>query len=183
VSSNGGYYGIDPKDCAQETPNTQCSVLKYADGKMIEFETRGRYSNAESGLGIKIGNIFYGSEGYLELDGETWKAYRHREEEPFAGSEKNKTQSNDPGSHVATNGVVHWINFIEAVRANDDSKLHSHISEGFLSTALPLLSNISYRLGRTLTFNGETEKFVNDREADKMTTRDYREPYVVPNKV
>ena len=78
---------------------------------------------------------------------------------------------------------MHLINFIEAVLYNDDSKLHSHISEGFLSTALPLLSNISYRLGRTLTFNGETEKFVNDREADKMTTRDYREPYVVPNKV
>jgi predicted dehydrogenase len=183
VSSNGGYYGIDPKDCAQETPNTQCSVLKYADGKMIEFETRGRFSNAESSLDIRIGNVFYGSEGYLELDGETWKAFRNREKEPFTGSEKIKTESNDPGSHVATNGVVHWVNFIEGIRANDDSKLHCHIKEGFLSTALPLLSNISYRLGRSLKFNGETEKFVNDKEADAMTTREYRKPYVVPQNV
>ena len=36
---------------------------------MLEFETRGRYSNAESSLDIQIGNIFYGTEGYLELKG------------------------------------------------------------------------------------------------------------------
>ncbi|MFC2081248.1 Gfo/Idh/MocA family oxidoreductase [Bacteroidota bacterium] len=64
VYSAGGYYGIDPKDCAQETPNTQSSVFKYSDGKMLEFETRGRFSNSESSLETKIGNIFYGSEGY-----------------------------------------------------------------------------------------------------------------------
>ena len=37
---------------------------------MLEFETRGRYSNDESSLGIRIGKYFYGTEGYLELDGE-----------------------------------------------------------------------------------------------------------------
>ena len=67
VYSDGGIYGIDPKECAQETPNTQSSLFKYSDGKMLEFETRGRYSNAESSLDIKIGNMFYGTEGYLEL--------------------------------------------------------------------------------------------------------------------
>ena len=30
VYSTGGVYGIDPKECAQETPNTQCSVFKYS---------------------------------------------------------------------------------------------------------------------------------------------------------
>ena len=29
----GGIFGIDPKECAQETPNTQTSMFKYKDGK------------------------------------------------------------------------------------------------------------------------------------------------------
>jgi hypothetical protein len=27
-----------------------------------------------------------GTDGYLELNGSTWKAFRQREKEPFAGS-------------------------------------------------------------------------------------------------
>jgi predicted dehydrogenase len=183
VYSSGGYFGIDPKDCDQETPNTQSSILKYADGKIIEFETRGRFSNGESSLNTSIGNIFYGSDGYLELDGETWKAFRKREKEPFAGSEKKENREAELNSHVATNGALHWMNFVDAIRAGDDSKLHCQVKEGFYSTALPLLSNISYRLGRALTFSGEKEKFVNDHEADALTTRVYRKPFVVPNEV
>ncbi|HUQ65458.1 MAG TPA: Gfo/Idh/MocA family oxidoreductase [Flavitalea sp.] len=183
VYSNGGIYGINPKECAQETPNTQSSIVKYADGKMLEFETRGRYSNGESGLGISIGNMFYGTNGYLEIDGETWKAYRQREKEPFAGSKKAEDRQKELTSHVATNGALHWMNFVEAIRAEDDKKLHCDIQEGFLSTCVPLLSNISYRLGRELRFDGAKEKFVNDAEADAMLTRKYRAPYVVPDKV
>ncbi len=39
------------------------------------------------------------------------------------------------------------------------------------------------KLGRELTFDGAKEKFVKDKEADAMLTRDYRKPYVVPNVV
>ena len=52
-----------------------------------------------------------------------------------------------------------------------------------LSSGLAHLGNIYYRLGRQLTFNPKAEKFINDPEADKMLTRNYRAPYVVPDKV
>jgi hypothetical protein len=52
-----------------------------------------------------------------------------------------------------------------------------------MSAALPALANISYRLGRELTFDGEKEKFVKDPQADKMLTRVYRKPYIVPEEV
>jgi hypothetical protein len=58
--------------------------------------------------------------------------------------------------------------------------MHCSILEGHLSTSLCHLANISYRLGRSLKFNGAEEKFVNDREADAMLTRVYRKPFVVP---
>jgi predicted dehydrogenase len=68
IYSMGGLYGINPAECEQETPNTLTSVFKYSDGKILEFETRGRYTNSESSLEVRIGNVFYGTEGYLELD-------------------------------------------------------------------------------------------------------------------
>lgn len=181
--SIGGVYGISPAECAQETPNTQSSVFKYSDGKMLEFETRGRYSNSESSLATTIGNIFYGTEGYLELNGDTWKAFRKKEKESFAGS-KPASGPRKEETLTGEEGAEHFANFIDAIRTGKDEDLNCSITEGHFSAALPHLANISHRLGRGLNFNGATEKFVNDPEADALLTRkEYRKPYVVPKNV
>jgi|WetSurMetagenome_2_1015567.scaffolds.fasta_scaffold07286_5 predicted dehydrogenase len=187
VYSSGGIYGISPDECSQETPNTQSSVFKYKDGTMLEFETRGRYFNKEGNMGIGIGNIFYGTEGYLELQaweksGGEWQAFRKREKEPFAGSKIGEGKQLSP-TLLGPDSTDHFSNFINAVRAGKDEILNSDINEGFYSSALPHLANISYRLGRELKFMGDYEKFANDSEADTMLTRNYRKPYVVPNEV
>lgn len=184
IFSSGAIYGINPKECAQETPNTQSSIFKYQDGTTLEFETRGRYSNAESSLDIRIGNIFYGTEGYMEIEGSTWKAFRRREKEPFASSKGKSDKIVDP--RTPPGGTEHYANFIDAIRADNNDLLHCDINEGFYSSALPLLANISYRLDRGLKFMGanmDREKFANDPEADELLTRVYRPPYVVPNEV
>jgi predicted dehydrogenase len=167
-------YGHDKT--TQETPNTQTAVYKYADGTMLEFEVRGRYTNHEGSKGQEVGNLYYGSEGWLELGGSTWKAFRRRGKEPIAGSKDTE------GGRRAERGN-HWANFIEALRAGKPEVLHCDILEGHLSTALPHLANISYRTGRALRFMGEYEKFANDPEADTLLTRVYRAPYVVPDRV
>ena len=154
--------------------------MSSGDGKILEFETRGRYTNDESSLGIRIGNIFYGTEGYLELNEGNWKAFRKREKEPFAGSTITEPKVVDPTFLAAPGGTEHFANFLDAVRSGRDETLHCHIKEGFYSTTLPLLANISYRLGRKLDFDGGKEKFVNDNEADAMLTRNYRSPYIIP---
>jgi len=164
-------YGRDKT--SQETPNTQTAVYKYSDGKMLEMETRGRYTNHEGSEGQQVGNIFYGTDGWLEISGSTWKAFRGREREPFAGSKEGRRDRD--GNH--------WGNFIDAVRSGKNEDLHCDINEGFYSTTLPHLANISYRLGRMLTFMGDYEKFANDPEADRMLTRVYRIPYVVPDEI
>ncbi len=184
IYSTGGIYGISPKECSQETPNTQTSLFTYDDGKVLEFETRGRYTHGESSLDIKIGNMFYGTEGYLELNGSTWKAFRKREKEPFATSEKEKSEvPQDPTFLAPPGGTEHYANFIDTIRSGNNYDLNCDIREGFYSSALPLLANISYKLRRELSFNGNYEKFANDPEADMMLTRNYRNPYVVPNQV
>ena len=183
VYSSGGIYGINPDECAQQTPNTQTSIFKYEDGKMLEFETRGRYSNAEASLGIRVGNVWYGTDGYLELDGGKWKAFRKRETEPFATSKSEEKKVADPTFKLAAGGAEHYINFLNAVRSGKDEDLNCEITEGFYSTTMPLIANISYRLGRELKFMGDYEKFANDPEADTMLTAVYRKPYVVSEQV
>lgn len=190
VYSTGGIYGFKQDDASptpgrrvygdveayghdrttQETPNTQSALYKYADGTMLEMETRGRYTNHEGSQGQEVGNLFFGEDGWLEINGDTWKAFRKREREPFAGSKADRNAS-------------HWGNFLDALRAGKDETLHSDITEGHLSTSLCHLANISYRVGRSLTFKSAEETFDNDAQADALLTRTYRAPYVVPDKV
>jgi predicted dehydrogenase len=180
IYSTGGIYGIDPKECAQETPNTQTSLFKYADGTMLEFETRGRYTNKETSLNINVGNMFLGTDGYVEINGDQWKAFRQNEQEPFAGSsvgEKPTDLMKAPG------GGEHYTNFIDAIRAGNNETLHCDILDGYMSAVLPALANISYRLNKELNFNGAIEKFAKDKEANKMLTREYRKGYEVPEVV
>jgi hypothetical protein len=141
---------------------------------MLEFETRGRFTNHEGYKGNEVGNLFYGTEGYLQIFNDTWKAFRKRETEPFAGSKEG----------VIKQSGNHYTNFLEAIRSGKNEMLHCDVNEGVLSSDLPHLANISYRVGRRLEFNGAAEKFVNDPEADALLTRkEYRKPYVVPDKV
>lgn len=182
VQSSGGYY--KHTDCSQETPNTQSAVLEYADGKILQFEVRGLETNGEGAFDVRIGNIFYGTEGWLELNESTWQVYlANGEKGPGSGSEETKEES-PTGYLAAPGGGGHYANFIAAVRSGNKADLTCDIYEGFMSTALPHLSNISYRLGgESLQFNPVTEKFINNEGANDMLTRPYREPFVVPDKV
>ena len=52
------------------------------------------------------------------------------------------------------------------------------ITEGHLSSTLPHLANISYRVGRALVFDGAKETFAGDKEADRLLTREsYRKGF------
>ena len=77
--------------------------------------------------------------------------------------------------------LSHFQNFADAVRSRDPKLLHAEIEETYLSTALCHLGNISYRVGRD-PLRPARMQFA-DAEANKLLTREYRKPYVVPDKV
>jgi predicted dehydrogenase len=185
IQSMGGFYKYGPHECSQETANTQTATFEYADGKLLQFETRGLYTAGEDSLGVKIGNIFYGTEGWLELDGDTWKSHLGRKGERGPSSESAPTPAErDAQAYMAAPGDGgHYSNFIAAIRSGKRDDLTCDIVAGYMSTCLPHLANISYRLGRELRFDGAAERFVGDAEADTHLTRAYRVPYVVPDAV
>ena len=80
-------------------------------------------------------------------------------------------------------GGDHFLNFIEAVRSRKRETLNAEIEEGAASTVLVHLANISYRIGRTVHFDAKTMTCLNDPQANQYLTREYRKPFVVPEKV
>ena len=81
---------------------------------------------------------------------------------------------------LTTTEFPHYQNWVDALRANDAKKLTCDVLEGHLSSALPHLANISYRVGHGLTFDGKAEKFVDDKKADQLLTREYRKGFEIP---
>ena len=176
VSSMGAHVMFDDD---QETPNIQHSTFMYDPAstggkvKTLQFEVRHWITNHEGGIGSgpdnTVGVIFYGSEGYLVVDGyASWHAVLGRERKPAASA-------NVEGDH--------FKNFVDAVRSRDAGSLNCNIEEGHKSTVLCHMANVSYRTGRSLEFDPASEKFVNDEEANKLLSRDYRTPFVVPENV
>ena len=175
ISAMGGHYMFDDD---QETPNTLTATFEFNDAgrkKLMVFEVRHWYSNHEAGLGEgssnTVGDVIYGSKGYMAIASEDHGSYA-----TFLGKE----QQPGPGrKEIGDN----WVNFIQAVRSRKHSDLNAPIEEGAISTTLVHLANISYRLGRSLRFDPATQTCTGDEEANRMFTKTYRAPFVVPEKV
>lgn len=163
VQASGGRFGYDDDG---ETPNTLTTALEY-DDCLLQFEVRGLPTNDEQG--VRIGDIFYGTEGLLAISSYTdWKTFWGPKLEPGTGG---------------SGGGDHFANFLEAVKARDPKILAAPIKDGHLSSALCHLGNIAFRLGRKLQLNPSSETFLNDPEADQMLTREYRKGFEVPAKI
>jgi predicted dehydrogenase len=209
ASSFGGRYGYSDDG---ETPNTQVCFLDYGDVQIV-FEVRGlntdKYSAVEKSPGVLIGDVFECADGWLVIPTySSGVAYSPKGEliQKFGGGNDND----------------HFRNFIDAVKANDPSKLNATALDGHLSASLCHLPNISYRLGKpeamstnepvgkfecaneawrrtrehlkenavrideeklvvgkTLNVDPKAETIVNDPEACKLLTREYRKPFVI----
>ena len=206
VISVGGRFGYVDDG---ETANTQICSFNFGDCELI-FEVRGL--RTPDLLGAKVGNIFYGSEGYLVVPSYS---------SAVAYTPKGEVIQNFKG------GGDHYGNFVKAVRSRKATDLNADILEGHLSSALCHLGNLSYQLGKQQPFDQKTKAFGDDKdaydsfarmeehleanavplnetnnrlgaklsvdpkaetiignkEANALLTRQYRAPFVVPEKV
>ncbi len=164
VGSMGGRYGY--KDQGQ-TANTQVCTYVYPDGTMLVFEVRGRATNDEGGA--KVGNLFYGSNGYMV------------EHKFFDKEGKEIPDEKGPGDDIKVTGN-HYESFLKAVRSRKPEDNPAPPIDGHLASAHCHLGNIAYRLDTQLHFEPKEEKFVgaNAKEANKMLRREYRKDFEVP---
>jgi len=167
VSTGGKYVYTDD----QETPNTQLASFDYSDREIV-FEVRGLLTGGEGGLerrgGNFVGNLFYGSDGWMAVDSAGFQIYKGE------GSSLAMEEKAVRGSETAP----HMTNFLNACRTRNAKDLNADIAIGAMSAALCHLANASYRVGRKLTVE-PGGRFANDAEANALLTRKYRAPYVV----
>lgn len=175
VFCTGGKYVYDDD---QETPNTQTAVFDYGDAKLV-FEVRGLATNSEAEIPVVdnniVGNLFFGSEGYMVIDLVGFRVYHGRTREKVLDGKLAEQSPFDTGTHITS--------FLSAVRTRDPRHLTADIQTGCTSAVLCHLANISYRVGRALAFDAERLAFPSDSEANALLTRPYRPPFVVPAKV
>ncbi|MGH9455746.1 MAG: Gfo/Idh/MocA family protein [Terriglobia bacterium] len=190
VAAIGGHFMFDDD---QQTPNTLNCTFEFdlPNGKrrMMEFEVRHWITNNEAGIGTDglvapedrsdlhhntIGNLFYGSKGYLATGDEDACAYKSW----LGPSQTPADQAHGCGDHFG--------NFIDCVRSRKREDLNAWIEEGYISCSLIHLANASYRLGRALRFDPETQQVIGDDEANNLLRdgdRGYRSPFVIPEQV
>ena len=198
ISAVGGHFMFDDD---QQTPNTLNCAFQYdlPNGKraLLEFEVRHWISNHEAGIGAhmnsartaaesaqgglgpaegsynSVGNIFYGPKGYLAIDNAA--GYR---------SWLGRDQQAGPSAPLAKED--HFANFIACVISRKKQDLRAPLEDGVFSSGLAHLANASYRLGRSLQFDPETQLVINDDEANRLLReeeRGYRSPFTVPEVV
>jgi predicted dehydrogenase len=149
----------------QQTPDTQNIEFNY-DDKLITFEQR--LWNPYLLEGTDNGVFVYGTEGIVQTG--RWVggrfAFRH-----FDKQGKLVYYEQQPGSDNAT--VAHAQNFLDCVRTRDLP--NADIGIGHKSTLLCHLGNIVSRTGRNIRFEPDTETIVEDEEASRYFSREYRD--------
>ncbi|HLW67983.1 MAG TPA: hypothetical protein VKS79_21880, partial [Gemmataceae bacterium] len=90
---------------------------------------------------------------------------------------EDKTEK-DLERHVAPAIRVHMLDWLKAIA--ERSKPVADIEQGHISTASCILANMSMKLGRSLTWDSDKHRVIDDDEANKSLRRPYRAPWVHP---
>ena len=194
--STGGKYAYEDD---QETPNTQSATFDFG-GRELVFEVRGLITGGEGTpqarivrgpgaaapsatpaegekpksmpLNVSVGNLFYGTEGWVAMNDSGFQAYKGDSSELIMEEKPDRTR----GGGDATG--LHMENFLSACRSRNVKDLHDGLANAYLSAAMVHLANISYRTGQKLTLEAGP-RFVNNAAANELLKRKYRAPYVV----
>ena len=153
VTSGGGKYRYDDD---QETPDTHTVTFDFG-GKSIFWEGLSWSPRGMEGEGF--GATFHGERGTMVINSTGYVLYDLMNKEIGKASSK-------------AGDEVHMADFVASIRAGRRS--HADIEEGYKSTLLCHLGNIAYRVGRVLHCDPQSGRVLNDDEAMRLWTREYR---------
>jgi len=151
-------------DDIQETPDTQVVTFTFPENRMLVYEQR--LWSPYNQEGFENGVAFYGNAGYMLVGRRGWKVVGKGNEVIL-------------DKRVEFSDAPHVRNFIDAVR--DGRALACEIEEGYRSTLLAHLGNLSYRVGRPLRFDSSRHAVADDPEADALTRRAGRAGFEIPD--
>ncbi len=180
VTNTGGICAL--RD-GREIPDTQLAAYEYGDFTLLTESALWMPYMKKTPSSIRDSDKFpnwpfsstkievMGTEGFMYVGrhGGGWQAYDSDGE--LVRSEYGRQADKE-----------HQDNFIDCIRTR--KKPNTDVEQGHYSVLLCHLANISYRVGnQKLTFDPETESFINVPEANKYLKRAYRAPWIIPDKI
>jgi predicted dehydrogenase len=175
ISASGGILMRDPGS-AINTHDTQTALFDYGDVQVV-WNQRNWGQNPDPDY--PWGATLYGDKGTLKLSVTQYDFIPKGPGTPVHGDfvderadypEDEQHKETELFASAATR--QHMRNFIDARRSGD--KPVADIAEGHLSSACCIMANLSMELGRSLTWDAERGRVVDDDEANRRLARSYR---------
>jgi predicted dehydrogenase len=182
ISSSGGIL-ID-KESKANISDTQIATLDFGHLQVVwNHRTWGNPTDPE----YPWAGFIYGDKGTLKAD-----VYKYDFIPRGKGGEKahgdalyeydkypeDKTEK-DLERHVAAPMRRHYQNFLDAIDSR--GRPVCDIEEGYITASSCILANMACKLGRTLAWDPEKGRVVDDNEANNLLRRTYRQPWVHPD--
>lgn len=167
VYATGGRF---IKEDNTDAPDTLLANFEFEDFTM-SWENRLCAPNTTATS--NIGCYFYGTEGTFHmgwLDG--WSFYPRKN---GTGPIHVKPQLNSPDHQ---NIKELWSDFITSIESRE--RPSCDIEHGYYATNISLLGVLSYKLGRSVRWDGEAHKAIGDAEANALLKREYRGEWEYP---
>ena len=143
-----------------ETPVTADCLCTYADGVKIVLRSSGAFKDRY----IR----FVGTEGWVQVDDQT------------------NVVTAQPQSILRMRGISarswahtggHVRDWLDCIKSRAQTACHPESAQR--ATTICHAANIGLRLGRSLTWDPKTERFIGDAEANAMTLRAMRAPWTL----
>ncbi len=170
VSAVGGKFCLRDN---RETPDT-LEVSYQFDDFVVTFTNQEANSRGVDGQGYGI--EFYGSSASMFVDRGGYKIM------PQEGGRFDRRALPGDLPPVFTSGDsgndAHARNFIDAVKTR--ALPIADIEVGHRSTTMSILGNLAYRTGEKLVWDADEERVLNTDAADPLLSREYREPWRLP---
>ncbi|WP_282161324.1 Gfo/Idh/MocA family protein [Ulvibacterium marinum] len=174
VMALGGKFAYP--DDASETPDTLQTVFEY-DGFSILWE---HATGIDGGnYGRNHGISFIGNNGTLVLDRNGWEVIP---ETSFNGWGKERTPKMEAilKDKDGVSGLdLHTVNFIDAVKARDASKLTAPIQVGYDAALVSHMGNVAFKTGNRIYWDTANGKF-KEEEANKYMKANYQNGWKLP---
>lgn len=177
VMATGGKLAYP--DDASETPDTLQAVFQYEGFNMLWEHATGIDGGP---YGRREGIAFIGNNGTLIVDRGGYEVFVEREAQGWGNWGANKMEPietfkiGDGPNHLD----LHTQNFVEAIKANDDSILNTHIASGSVAAINAQMGNIAFRTGRKVYWDASAGLFKKDDEANKMIKANYLNDWKLP---
>jgi predicted dehydrogenase len=161
---------LNEKEQTTDAPDHQVAVYEFEKFTCTWEHRRFGENGAEK---HKIGAYFYGTKGTLHIgwrDGWTFYPANSRDKTLHEDS-----QLQEPDGH---NIKLLWADFLASIENRGNAVARIEIAHR--SSVLPLLGMISWRVGRSIKWDGSKEQIIDDPEASKLLSRPYRAPWIYP---